>query len=187
MPDNAHPTPPETPGSGSALHLVDKALTNIALFGGGMTLLFLTVLSVFNVLVMRKALNSPIKGAEDILVLALVVLVAFAIPFGARTGAHIEIEVLETAMSKTFAWISLLAMKMLGVIILAIMSWRLMDAGANAGRFGESSQTLLISYAPFYYLLSVWVGLYCVVLLLEIWQLARHGELRKLRMPGEAL
>jgi TRAP-type C4-dicarboxylate transport system permease small subunit len=169
----------------AALHFADKVLAVIALLGGGITLAFLTALSVFNVLVMRKALNAPIKGAEDVMVLALVVLVAFAIPFGARIGAHIEIEVLETAMSKAFARVSLLAMKALGVVVLAIMSWRLWDSGANAASFGESSQTLLISFAPFYYLLSVWVGLYAAVLLLEIWQLARHGEVDKLMPPEE--
>jgi len=168
-----------------ALHLADKVLAVIALVGGGLTLAFLTFLSVFNVLVMRKALNAPIKGAEDLMVLALVVLVAFAIPFGARIGAHIEIEVLETTMSKAFARLSLVAMKVLGATILAIMSWRLWDSGANAASFGESSQTLLISYAPFYYVLSVWVGLYCLVLLLEIWQLVRHGEVDKLMPPEE--
>jgi hypothetical protein len=94
--------------------------------------------------------------------------------------------VLEVAMSKRFARISLLAMKVLGVVILAIMSWRLMDAGANAGRFGESSQTLLISFAPFYYLLSVSAGIYCNVLILEIWQLARTGEPQRLSIPGDA-
>jgi TRAP-type C4-dicarboxylate transport system permease small subunit len=165
------------------LHFADKLLAVIALVGGGLTLAFLTLFSVFNVLVMRKALNAPIKGAEDLMVLALVVLVAFAIPFGARIGAHIEIEVLETAMSRGFARISLLAMKLLGALILAIMSWRLWDSGANAASFGESSQTLLISYAPFYYVLSVWVALYGAVLLLEIWQLSRHGEVDRLMPP----
>lgn len=170
----------------AVLHVADKLLAVIALVGGGLTLVFLTVMSVFNVLVMRKALNAPIKGAEDLLTLALVLLVAFAIPFGARIGAHIEIEVLETAMSKAFARLSLLAMKILGLVILAIMSWRLWDSGLKAGEFGESSQTLLISFAPFYYVLSVWVALYAVVLVLEIWQLLRHGEVDKLEPPQKA-
>jgi len=50
----------------------------------------------FNVLVMRKAMNAPVRGAEDLMVLSLVILVAIAIPFGGRTGAHIEIEILES-------------------------------------------------------------------------------------------
>lgn len=169
------------------LDRLDRALTLVALYAGGLTLAFLTLLSVFNVLVMRKALNAPIKGAEDLLVLALVVLVALAIPFGARTGAHIEIEVLDTALSKSVSRRSLIAMKALGAVVLAIMSWRLFDAGTSAARFGESSQTLLISFAPFYYLLAVSVGLYCIVPILEIRQVVRGGEVRRLSIPGDSL
>lgn len=186
-PHTKTPESADVPASVRALRRVDKALTLVALFGGGLTLVFLTALSVFNVLVMRKALNAPIKGAEDLLVLALVVLVALAIPFGARTGAHIEIEVFESGMSKAFARLSLLVMKAFGLVVLAIMSWRLADAGASAARFGESSQTLLISFAPFYLLLSLSIGLYCVVLVLEIWQLVRTGDVSRLKIPGEAL
>lgn len=189
-----HPTPntsnhegARTPAPSRLLDRVDRVLTLVALYGGGLTLICLTLLSVFNVLIMRKALNAPIKGAEDILVLALVVLVAFAIPFGARTGAHIEIEVLQSAMSKRFAQISLITMKALGIVILAIMSCRLMDAGANAATFGESSQTLLISFAPFYYLLSAATGIYCLVLMLEIWQLARTGAVQSQSIPGDVV
>ncbi len=185
-PDHPPPTASDVPASELALRRIDKALTFFALLGGGFTLAFLTLLSVFNVLVMRKALNAPIKGAEDILVLALVVLVALAIPFGARTGAHIEIEVLEAAMSKSFARISLLVMKILSFVVLAVMGWRLLVAGANAARFGKSSQTLLISFAPFYYLLSASVGVYCLVLLLEIWQISTKGDAPRLIIPGDA-
>jgi TRAP-type C4-dicarboxylate transport system permease small subunit len=176
-----------SPASSRTLDRLDRALTLVALYGGGLTLAFLTLLNVFNVLIMRKAFNAPIKGAEDLLVLALVVLVALAIPFGARTGAHIEIEVLDAALSKTFGRVSLIVMKAFGAIILAIMSWRLFDAGSNAALFGESSQTLLISFAPFYYMLSVSVGLYCIVLLLEIRRLLRTGDVRRLSMPGASL
>ncbi|MFZ5693747.1 MAG: TRAP transporter small permease [Pseudomonadota bacterium] len=171
--------------SGWLLHRLDQALSFVALIGGGAALAFLTALSVFNVLIMRKALNAPIKGAEDVLVLALVVLVALAIPYGARAGAHIEVEVLDAAMSKAIARVSMLGVKALGACILAVMSWRLAEAGVNAALYGESSQTLLISFAPFYGLLSISVGLYCVVLLLEMWQLARHGQFRILQIPGE--
>jgi TRAP-type C4-dicarboxylate transport system permease small subunit len=185
-PDNSPLRASDAPTSEPVFRRIDKALMLFALIGGGFALAFLTLLSVVNVLVMRKALNAPIKGAEDILVLALVVLVALAIPFGARTGAHIEIEVLEAAMSKSFARVSLLVMKILSFIVLAVMGWRLLVAGVNAARFGESSQTLLISFAPFYYLLSASIGVYCIVLLLEMWQLARKDGVPRLSIPGDA-
>jgi hypothetical protein len=84
---------------------------------------FMTFYSVFSVLVMRKAFNSPIQGAEDLLALSLVVIVALSNPFGARTGAHIEIEVLESRMSKAFAKWSMVFVKILGICLLAIQDF----------------------------------------------------------------
>jgi len=45
---------------------LDQILLWIALIGGGLTLAFMMGLSTINVLVMRKTLNAPIKGVEDL-------------------------------------------------------------------------------------------------------------------------
>ena len=167
------------------LQLLDKLLTTVAMVGGGITLSFMTLFSVFNVLIMRKAMNSPIQGAEDMLFLALVVVVAFAIPYGARTGAHIEIEILEPRMSRQFARISLIFVKIVGFILLLILSWRLYKSGTKAASFGESSPQLLISFEPFYYCLSVFMALYCLVLLFDIYQIVTKGRIAKLEISRE--
>ncbi|MEP0942425.1 MAG: TRAP transporter small permease [Rhizobiaceae bacterium] len=166
---------------------VDRLLTVVSLFCGGAALVFMTGFSVWNVLVMRKALNAPIVGAEDILILVLVVVVALSIPLGSRTGAHIEIEVLESRMSAAFAKWSMILMKVLGVALLVTMSWRLWHAGQSASRFGETTQQLLISYEPFYYVLAFSVATYAVVLMLEIWQLLRNKKIITIRLNGDAL
>lgn len=176
--------PLHAPGVIAAL---DRVLVWISLLLGGATLAFMTVFSVWNVLIMRKALNSPIIGAEDLLILSLVVIVALSIPLGARTGAHIEIEVLESRMSALFAKWSLVAVKSMGAVLLAIMSWRLVHAGESAAKFGETTQQLLISFGPFYYLLAVSIGIYAVVLVLDIWQLIRSDEVVKLKISGDEL
>lgn len=169
------------------IHLLDRALTWLALICGGVTLTFMTGFTVWNVLVMRKALNSPIVGAEDMLILLLVVIVALSIPLGARTGAHIEIEVLESRMSAGFAKWSMIVVKLLGAALLFIMAWRLWHAGQSALRFGETTQQLLISFEPFYYLLATSVGFYAVVLLLDIWQLLRTNKVITLNIGSDAL
>ena len=166
---------------------VDKVLILVSLVFGGAALAFMTAFSVWNVLVMRKALNAPIVGAEDVLILVLVVVVALSIPLGARTGAHIEIEVLESRMSATFAKWSMILMKALGVALLIVMAWRLWHAGQSASRFGETTQQLLISYEPFYYVLAVSVATYAVVLLLDIGQLLRNKKTVNIRLNGDAL
>ena len=166
---------------------LDKILTWISLLCGGFALAFMTGFSVWNVLIMRKTLNTPITGAEDILILVLVAIVALSIPLGARTGAHIEIEVLEAKMSAAFAKWSMIVMKCLGIGLLLFMAWRLWHAGQSAGRFGETTQQLLISYEPFYYLLSASVGLYAVVLVLEIGQLLKSNQVVRLKINGDGL
>lgn len=167
--------------------LLDRMLTWLALILGGATLAFMTVYCAFNAAIMRKLLNSPIVGAEDVLVLALVVIVALSIPFGARTGAHIEIDFLESRMSAGFAKWSMILVKCAGFVLLAIMSWRLWHAGDSAARFGETTQLLYIPYGPFYYLLSVAIGIYAAVLILDIWQLFRTGRVVKLKIIGDGL
>ena len=173
--------------------LVDRFLIWVSLIFGGTALAFMTFFSVWNVLIMRKALNALITGAEDILILilililVLVVIVALSIPLGARSGAHIEIEVLEARMSAGFAKWSMVVMKLLALALLLVMAWRLWHAGQSAGRFGETTQQLLISYEPFYYLLATSVGLYALVLVLEIGQLLRADQVIRLKISGDGL
>lgn len=165
--------------------VLDRVLTLISVICGGATLIFMTCLTAWNVLIMRKALNAPIIGAEDWLILALVVIVGLSIPLGARTGAHIEIEVLETRMSAAFAKWSMIVVKLIGAVLLAIMSWRLWHAGGTATKFGETTQQLLISFGPFYYLLATSIAIYAVVLLLDVWQILRAGQVLRLRIGGD--
>ncbi len=180
------PNSDKTPGrSPPALNWLDTPLTWISLVFGGAALVFMTGFSTWNVLVMRKALNSPIVGAEDLLVLALVVIVAFSIPLGARSGAHVEIEVLESRMSAGFAKWSMIFVKLLGAALLVVMAWRLWHAGQSAVRFGETTQQLLISFEPFYYMLAISTAVYAVVLALDIWQLLRSDKVMSLRIGGE--
>ncbi len=178
---------PNEPEDRRMIGYLDRVLTWLSLICGGAALVFMTGFSVWNVLVMRKALNAPIVGAEDLLLLSLVVIVALSVPLGARTGAHIEIEVLESRMSAWFAKWSMIFVKLLGCALLATMSWRLWRAGQSAERFGETTQQLLISFEPFYYLLAFSVVFYAVILLLDIWQLMRSDKVMRLAIGSDAL
>lgn len=171
----------------SLIQWFDRILTWVSVIFGGGALIFMTVLSVWNVLIMRKALNNPILGAEDVLILVLVVIVGLSIPLGARSGAHIEIEVLESRMSERFAKWSLVLMKVLGVWLLVTMAEKLWEAGGKAVKFGETTQQLLISYEPYYYLLAFSAGVYAFVLCLDIWQILSGRKVVNLKLSGEAL
>jgi TRAP-type C4-dicarboxylate transport system permease small subunit len=168
-----------------AINLLDRAMRWVSLVFGGTTLAVMTVFSVWNVLIMRKGFNSPITGAEDVLILMLVAIVALSIPLGARTGGHIEIEIMEPHMSANFAKWSSIIVKVMGIALLVFMSWRLWHAGQSAARFGETTQQLLISYEYFYYALAVSVAVYALVLCLDVGQLLKSGKVTLFQIDGD--
>ena len=168
------------------LKTLDRVLTWVALGVGGTMLVFMMIFGTWNVLVMRKILSAPVRGAEDLMILSLVILVAIAIPFGGRVGAHIEIEILESRMSPGFAKWSLFLVRVVCGALMLLMAWELIAAGQKATKFGETTQQLLISYEPFYYLLALCVALYALVCALDAIQLVRTGEIKQIPLGDEA-
>ena len=164
----------------------DSVLSWAVVIAGGAALTFMAVLSTFNVLVMRKGLNDPIRGAEDLMVLALVTVVAIAIPFGARTGAHIEIELMEPYMSPRFATVSHALTKVIGIGLIAMLSWQLWLAGGRAAEFGEASQQLVISFGPFYRVLAVSMACYVLILAVDLWRLITVGTIPAIPLTSDA-
>ena len=126
-------------------------------------------------------MNAPILGAEDLLILNLVLIVAIAIPFGGRVGAHIEIEILEARMSPGFARWSHFALRLVGMATRRGPGLRgCMNQGVSAHKFGEATQQLLISYEAFYYAMSALIGVYAVILLTDAIQLFVRGHIRQI-------
>ncbi len=162
------------------LDTLDAIIVRFTVIAGGLGLAFMVLLTFFNVIIMRKMLNNPITGAEDLLILNLVLIVAIAIPFGGRVGAHIEIEIFETRMSPGFARWSMFVLKIIGIGLVGLLSWRLFEAGVSASKFGEATQQLLISYEPYYYVMSVLVGFYGLILVTDAIQLVVRGAIREI-------
>lgn len=114
------------------------------------------------------------------MILSLVALVAIAIPFGGRVGAHIEIEILESRMSVGFSRWSMLVLRLLAGALMLLMFWELIMAGKKATKFGETTQQLLISYEPFYYLLAGCIALYALVIIADVVQLITRGHITQI-------
>lgn len=131
------PTPP-TAANAVGPRFFDRWLMRTALVTGGAVLAALTLLCVFNVLVMRKLLAAPIAGAEDVLILLLVTFVALSIPFGARTGAHIEIEVVSDLLPAGVSRGLQVAARCASAVFLGLMSWQLVEAGPPIRPFWRS-------------------------------------------------
>lgn len=148
------------------LKLFDKALESVAIILGGLLLLTLTLLITVDVF-MRYVLNDPIFGAQDISILFLISVVSLSIPYTARKGLHIFLELLTPILRPLGNRVADIIMRFSSAGVLGVMVWRLIHSGAEASDFGEQTQLLKLSFEPFYYILAVGFALYAINLVLE--------------------
>jgi len=149
------------------LDRLDRIVRSVALWGGGLMLTGLMGLTVVDV-VMRYLFNAPIYGARDVAKLILLIMVALSVAYSARTGGQVSIEVFSSMMGpRVLRWIEVFV-RSVASVMLVVLTWRLWYSGQNAGKFGEASMALQIPFKPFYFILSVGMFLYAVVLIAEI-------------------
>jgi TRAP-type C4-dicarboxylate transport system permease small subunit len=160
-----------------ALVLIDRLVRPLALYLGGILIVLLCLLTVTAV-GFRYILNSPIFGVADITQLILLAVVTFSVAQSGRTGGQVAVELLGTFTSPRFTrWTDILV-KILGAIMMGILTVQLAESGSTAAEYCETSYSLAIPFGPYFYLLSFGMALYGLVLLAEIYVHLRGGEVR---------
>ena len=170
----------------SPLHAIDRVVRAVALYCGGAVLAALMTVILIDV-VGRYVFNSPLYGSLDLAVVLLVLIVSCAIGYGGRTGAHVTADMVTTLVGPKFEWISGVCVKVLAAGVTAIWSWRLFVTGETAARLGESTQLLNSPFSPVYKALSIGVGLYAAVLVIEAVVLAVKREVPVLLDESRAM
>jgi TRAP-type C4-dicarboxylate transport system permease small subunit len=162
------------------LAIIDRVVHAVALYCGGIMLAALMATILVDV-AGRYLFNAPLSGSLDLAVVLLVLIVACAIGYGGRTGAHVTADMVTTLVGPRFELISGVLIKLFAAGVTAIWAWRLFVTGITAGRLGESTQLLNIPFEPIYQALGLGVGFYSAVLLVEALVLAQRGEVVLLR------
>lgn len=127
-------------------------------------LLGITVVGVF----WRYGLNDPIFGIEDVSTMALTVVVAAAVAFGARHRAHVGVNVITMVAGRSVTrWTDLLA-RILGTGMLAFATYALFKKGQCGFACGAMTNNLAIVHTPFYMMLSLAMGSFAVLMLLHL-------------------
>ena len=157
------------------ISIIDRLVRWLALFCGGLILFALMVVTITDV-VFRYALNAPIFGSQDVSVILLVLVVAFSIAYGGRTGAHVSVEVFTRLFNPLIDRIASVFVRVIGAVVMILATWQLYLAGAVATDLAEGTQLLAIPFEPFYYALCVGIGLYAAVLVMEAVLLAATGR-----------
>ncbi|HEY7231786.1 MAG TPA: TRAP transporter small permease [Pseudolabrys sp.] len=168
------------------LAFIDRVTRIVALYCGGVVLAALMTVIIVDV-TGRYLLNWPLFGALDLSTVLLVLVVACAIGYGGRTGAHVTADMVSTLVGPRFEFYSGVAVKIVATAIVSVWSWRLFVTGNVARRLGESTQLLNIPYEPVYKALSFGVGIYALVLAIETIVLVRTGKVPLLLDESRAM
>jgi TRAP-type C4-dicarboxylate transport system permease small subunit len=157
------------------LGFIDRVTRIVALYCGGVVLAALMTVIIVDV-TGRYLLNWPLFGSLDLSTVLLVLVVACAIGYGGRTGAHVTADMVSTLVGPRFEFYSGVAVKIAATAVVSVWSWRLFVTGNVARRLGESTQLLNIPFEPVYKALSFGVGIYALVLAVETIVLIRTGK-----------
>jgi len=154
------PSPPRDPG------WLDRAADGLAAVGA-LAAVLLTGLTCVAV-VWRYVLGQPIYGIHDIANLTLAVCVACAFSYGARRGAHVNVDVLERLGGRRVTRHTDVAARLIGIVAVGFTAWALADKGSCGRACGNLTQDLAIPHLPFYMLLALGFGLYALILVREL-------------------
>lgn len=116
---------------------------------------------------LRSVINSPIFGANDYAQIILSFIVAVSFPLCVLSGRLIAIDTLLRFFPGKLQVFLDWASSLLGIVMLAYLSWRAFFNALEAASFGETTLLLQLPYAPSYYAVALGCGLSAVILLLE--------------------
>lgn len=165
----------------SMLDFVDRIVRFVALWGGGLMIISLMGITVIDV-TLRYFFSLPIFGARDVSKLIMLTAVALSVAYSARTGGQVSIELFTGMMSPRITRWTEVFVRLIAIVMLIILTWRLWLSGLNASEFGEVSLALEIPFKPFYFILSLGMLLYAVVLIVEL-PLFLRGRTTNIKPP----
>lgn len=140
----------------------------VALAGLGATATVALVGVTFVGVTWRYGLGQPIYGIDDIAKMALVVIVACSLAYGAQRGAHVYVDVLDRLWGRRATRIADVLARIIGNATVSFTAWALAAKGSCGSLCGNTTSDLSIPHMPFYMLLAGGFGLYGLVLLHEL-------------------
>ena len=142
---------------------------------GGVALAVM-VATVVVAVVSRYVLNAPIFGAEDISAMALVVVVASAILYGAWDNTHVAVDAIDGIAPKRATRVTDAVARLLGAATAAMAAFALFRHGACGAACGATTPSLLIVHTPFYYALGAAFAASAMLLSIRLAALWMHRK-----------
>ena len=142
-------------------------LANLLAVIGGFAVIALVIVTVVAV-VWRYVLNDPIFGIDDVSTMMLIVAVAGAMAYGGRTGAHVKVDIISNVVGRKVTRFTDIIVRVGGFVIIALTTYALVESAMCGYACGNFTPNLTISHFPFYILLAIAMGVYAIILILEL-------------------
>ncbi len=121
----------------------------------GFCALFLMVVLTCVDVVGAKLFRTPVFGALDVMMLAQLVAVSFAVAIALILGRHVQVEFFVMLLPKRLQFVIDCFVNFLGLILFIVIVWRLFVFGHHLQIGGEESMTARIPTAPFAYIAAI--------------------------------
>ena len=122
-------------------------------------LLFGMMALTFFDVVGRYLLNRPIRGAFEVTELALLVLIFAGLPLVSHADEHVTMDFIDRILPERVARMWIRVMHAVCAAIMFFLCWQVWLKAGKLGAYGDTTDVLLITIAPFVYFMSVMIGL----------------------------
>lgn len=126
--------------------------------------------------VILRLVKIPIIGSYELTEVAIIVAVAFALPYTALKGGHVAVDLLVSRFKPRARQLSVAITILFSTVIWALVVWASVEV-LQAKWLNEASYTLKIPYLPFRFIWVIGLTLFCIVYLFEaIKRLIKKGN-----------
>lgn|GEM_PF-1332683 len=133
----------------------------------GISVFSVVILLIVSNVAMRYLFNAPITGIYDMVELAMLPTIFWAMVYVTFRGGNIEVALLVSRFPKRAQGIIKSVMILIGVGVFAALSWQLGLAGWGWMKLGRYSANLGVPLAPFKFVAALGAALICLELLVS--------------------
>jgi len=134
----------------------------------GFGAIFLMVVLTCVDVVGAKLFRAPVFGSLDVMMLAQLIAISFAVSMALILGRHVHVEFFVILLPKRLQFIVECVVNFLGLALFVLIVWRLIVFGHHLQLGGEESATARIPLFPFAYAAAVGFFPVCLVYMQQL-------------------
>ena len=119
-------------------------------------------------MIWRYILNDPLFGITDISRMSLAVIVMGALAYGGRRGGFVHVDILAAVGGRRVTRYTDIVVRVASIAILALATYSLREEARCGFECGEFTDNLGIVHTPFYWMLTVAMATYVLMLACEL-------------------